>query len=244
MSTNDITTGQFVRIEQTPAGIGSRILGRIIDVFALTAYYTASFYILRLLSNAGLMSDDWELWVILLAIYLPAVGYAFWCELLFDGQTLGKHVMRTRVVMADGSQPTIGALLMRWMLELVDIGTGCVGIIVMGCTRRTQRLGDLAAGTLVIARPDLSRMHLSLDEFAYARRDYQPSYPEAQNLSMGQAEIIDRLLYGRVQYDHQQTVRLADKVCAVLGVKPKEHNPVDFLVAVLHDYQYYAMQVV
>lgn len=244
MSQNDITTGQFVRIEQTPAGIGSRILGRLIDIIVLTVYYTASFYILNLFARAGLMNANWQMWLVLVAVYLPSVGYAFWCELLFDGQTLGKHIMRTRVVMADGSQPTVGALLMRWMLELVDIGMGCAGIIVMGCTRRTQRLGDLAAGTLVIARPDLSRMHLSLDEFSYARRDYKPAYPEAQNLSMGQAEIIDRLLYGHVQYDHAQTVRLADKVCGVLGVKPREHNPVDFLVTVLHDYQYYAMQVV
>jgi uncharacterized RDD family membrane protein YckC len=76
--------------------------------------------------------------------------YYFALELL-TGQTLGKKVMGLRVAQADGSPPELRQVAMRTVLRLVDgLGVYLVGLIAMLATgQRRQRLGDLAAGTIV-----------------------------------------------------------------------------------------------
>jgi hypothetical protein len=76
--------------------------------------------------------------------------YYFALELL-TGQTLGKKAMGLRVAQADGSPPELRQVAMRTVLRLVDgLGVYLVGLITMLATgQRRQRLGDLAAGTIV-----------------------------------------------------------------------------------------------
>jgi uncharacterized RDD family membrane protein YckC len=76
--------------------------------------------------------------------------YYFALELL-TGQTLGKKVMGLRVAQADGSPPELRQVAVRTVLRLVDgLGVYLVGLIAMLATgQRRQRLGDLAAGTIV-----------------------------------------------------------------------------------------------
>jgi uncharacterized RDD family membrane protein YckC len=76
--------------------------------------------------------------------------YYFALELL-TGQTLGKKAMGLRVAQADGSPPELRQVAMRTVLRLVDgLGVYLVGLIAMIATgQRRQRLGDLAAGTIV-----------------------------------------------------------------------------------------------
>ena len=239
MNSADIVTGQFVRIRQTPASVGDRIVERIIDIAAIISYAIGLSYLLITLPIKG---DAWEV-VGLLLLSIPTIGYSLICETLFQGRTLGKYVRKTRVVMADGSAPTVGALAIRWMLEVVDLWVFCIGFIFILCSRRHQRLGDMAAGTLVVKDSLDALPHLSLDGYDYIRRDYRPTYPEAERLTVGQAETIRKTLE---RAEDTQTARLAEKVRHVLGydteaVKQSDHA---FLLTVLHDYRYYSLQLV
>ena len=119
-----------------------------------------------------------------------------------------------------------------------------MGVLFIAFTRRHQRIGDLAAGTMVIRKPSAKRMHLNIDEFFYASPDYKPTFPEAQNLSLEQADIIQNVLYGNVMYDDEQVALLAKKVEKVLDVVNKQSSDVAFLTTVLHDYQYYALRII
>ena len=67
------------------------------------------------------------------------------------GQTLGKRIMKLRVVRADGAPLDMGRVAVRTLLRPIDgIGAYLVGLVVMLATgQRRQRLGDLAAGTVV-----------------------------------------------------------------------------------------------
>lgn len=237
MSQSDIITAQYAHISQSTASLGDRCVASLIDALILSGYTFLWLYLL-METNFGISR-----WVTLLLYFLPTTFYSFLCEYLFRGQTIGKMVRHTRVVSADGSQPTIGQLLLRWMCLSVDVWVCCVGIVVIVVTRRHQRLGDLAAGTMVIREDDYQKWHVSLDDFYYLRPDYRPVYPEAQNLSTGQADVIERTIYAEGGYDEEQVERLSQKVAHFLGIKPKESAP-EFLTTVLHDYQYYALQVV
>ena len=73
-------------------------------------------------------------------------------ECLFEGQTLGKRIVKIKVVKIDGYQASFGDYLMRWLLRLVDVWTsmGVIGLIALVMSEKTQRLGDMTAGTAVI----------------------------------------------------------------------------------------------
>ena len=80
-----------------------------------------------------------------------ALYYYFACE-SGSGQTLGKRAMRLRVVRADGGAATMGEIAVRTVLRVVDgIGLYLVGLVVMLVSgKRRQRLGDMAASTIVV----------------------------------------------------------------------------------------------
>lgn len=246
MATSDIITGQFVRLEQTPASIGDRIIARIIDGTAIGVYTIAMIFLFIYMPPYSIGFNSWGIAAYYIIALLPVFAYTFLCEWLFKGQTLGKYIMKTRVVMADGSRPTVGALLIRWLLEAVDIYFSFVGIIPIIITRRHQRLGDLAAGTMVVREPDAKEMHIPLTEFAYARADYVPTYPNAGKLSLAQADVIADILEQADkshQIDRNKITKLSAKVEKVLSLPPQE-KPLSFLRTVLNDYRYYAAQII
>lgn len=94
MAESTILTGQFVRISQTPASIGERIIALIID-YVLIGFYI--FSTVTVLSKFRLPSD-FTMIFFLAVIYLPVLFYSFLCEMFNYGQSLGKRLMNIRVV--------------------------------------------------------------------------------------------------------------------------------------------------
>lgn len=241
MEKSNIITSQFVRINQTPASIVDRVLARIIDYIIIILYIVA---MLPLLSKMHL---DGSVPVFAFLI-IPAMGYDLIWETFNNGQSPGKYIMKTRVVNKDGSRPSLGSFFMRWLLSFVDIGMSGIGLLVILLTKDSQRLGDLAAGTMVIKLMDYKKHPISLDEFYYAKKDYHPVYEEAKNLSSAQAELIEKTLYSQREDRDYQITTLAEKVIKFLDiaekVKQKSGNKEKLLATILHDYQYYLMELI
>lgn len=86
-----------------------------------------------------------------IATFLVLLGYPILAE-GFGGRTIGKAVMKLRVVSVDGTPVTFVAAVVRNLVRLVDALPGAyfVGIVALLVTARSQRVGDLAAGTLVV----------------------------------------------------------------------------------------------
>ncbi len=235
---SDITTGNFVCIEQTPATIGDRIFGRGIDIIILAIYnYSAAVFVGRLPLND---SELWQILLVLAILFVPGIGYTFLSELFFNGQTIGKYVMKTRVVMADGAAPTAGALFLRYVCESVDIMMGCIGIVFIMCTKRRQRLGDIAAGTMVVRNNDTSHLPISIREFDYARCGFTPTYLNATVISPRQADILRRALYEDPKLKDDRADNLAGKVARKLSLDDNswQDNSRAFLRTVLNDYMF------
>jgi hypothetical protein len=77
------------------------------------------------------------------------VGYFAISEALTAGRTLGKRALGLRVIRLDGGAPGLREALVRNILRIVDMSLG-IGMVVMFFDRRSRRLGDLAAGTVVV----------------------------------------------------------------------------------------------
>ena len=112
-------------------------------------------------------------------------------------------------------------------------------------------MGDLAAGTMVIKEVNIEDIHVSLDEFYYAKKDYHPTYEEAKNLSQAQVEVIEKTVYSGNDKHEEQVDALARKVAKFLGIEErlkaslqKGNSKEKFLATILHDYNYYLMELI
>lgn len=237
MPHSSIITDQFVRIDQTPASAGERIVAALIDILVVGFYdffvaYTVSMF------DGAMAGRGAGTALYILLLLLPSVAYPFLMETFNQGRSLGKMALHMRVVKVDGSMPSIGAYLMRWIFLLVDTICG-IGLFVIVFNARNQRLGDLAAGTMVIREKDYRRIHVSLDEYDFLTSSYHPVYSQASDLSLEQADLIRRTLGLNSADRPHLLLQLAQKVQTALGVTPREPAPEQFLARLLRDYQWY-----
>ena len=249
MSNSSILTGQYVQLHQTPASLGDRLLAQLIDFIIISVYVSGMGLIIDKLPNALLWDDYYYVGTICVVALLivPTIFYHPACEWFNHGQSLGKKVMNCRVVMADGSTPTLASYLMRWLLYPIEVFvTGGLGVIAILFSERNQRFGDMAAGTMVIKCNALADQRVSLNDFYFVYQGYQPEFSEASNLSLRQVELISRTLYN-VHGDNREHClnRLTAKVEEFLGEsKPENVRSEDFLFTVLNDYYYYASTII
>ncbi len=158
-----IATPEQVALEFSIAGLGSRFIAALVDNLLITAFYIVAFLGLALLfagtanstSKAATELDTAAKWVIAIFIFLNFLliwGYYALFEAFWRGQTPGKRLMKLRVLKDSGRQITFFEALARNLLRFVDYlpGLYLTGVITMLCNKRNKRLGDLAAGTIVI----------------------------------------------------------------------------------------------
>ena len=159
VQTVDIETPELVTFSYTIAGVGSRVSAALIDYFLCLILFIALFVILaflgasRLIAIGGTSSEAWALAVLVLGQFFILWGYYVLWEGLADGQTPGKRALRLRVVSDGGYSVSFAGSAIRNLVRIVDmqpIFTYGVGIGSILLTKQGKRLGDLAAGTLVV----------------------------------------------------------------------------------------------
>jgi len=155
-----IETPENVELQRRLAGIGSRFIAGLLDSLAIILILLVLLVIYLVLASVGLvagvaLSWDMQAWiaaVFLIAIFLVFWGYFVFWEMRTNGQSIGKKVMKLRVVKAGGGAITFLDVAVRNLVRIVDL-TGLYGAagICMFLTKKGQRLGDLAAGTVVVS---------------------------------------------------------------------------------------------
>lgn len=240
MAEKNIVTGQYVRIQQTPASIWDRIVARIIDSVVIIVFLVGAFYFVSMLPS---MPDNVEM-AVMFIIFLPVLLYDLLWEVFNNGRSFGKFLMGLRVVKADGSIPGLGSYMLRWLLYLIEGPTvGCLGLLPMLLTEHVQRFGDLAAGTMVIKKGKYHAMEVSLEEYSYLTPNYRPTFPQAADLTERQVAVIDQTLKPMSPDRWDRIAQLSQKVRQVLAIDP-QMNDERFLYTVLHDYYYYDMNAI
>ena len=117
MANVKITTGQYVTIEQRVASVSDRVFAQILDFLFMGTYITLISLVIAIIS---LTSNNQTLVLIYILFLLPVIFYHPIFEYFFNGASLGKKILKIKVVHKDGSSPTLGSYLMRWIMYLVE----------------------------------------------------------------------------------------------------------------------------
>lgn len=226
-----IKTTQNVFIDYEVAGLGERIGAFLLDAVILLAYTGLLIYV----NIEGITLPTYVNGLLM----LPVLLYHLICEIFFNGQSIGKRQLNIKVVKLDGTSPSLGNYLMRWVLRPVDILLyGSVAILCILIGRRGQRLGDMAAGTTVVKY----REHmLTATQPAYKPDlpdDYIVSFPQVSRLTDDDIALIRETLsrYRRTA-DPMPVQVMHDKAREILQVET-DMPPVKFLNVIIKDYQH------
>ena len=167
-----IPTPEGVELELVLAGVGSRLLGALIDG-VIKAFILFALWIV----SAAVAPDAGGFFVAVLVIasFLVFWGYDVAFETLASGRTPGKQAAGLRVVRLGGEPVGFLASAVRNLLRLIDMQPGllyAVGSITILFSQRNQRLGDMAAGTLVVRerRAPLPAARAPVPDFGAADR--------------------------------------------------------------------------
>jgi uncharacterized RDD family membrane protein YckC len=247
MTQLSINTTQNVNINFTAASIGERILAVLTDFVIQIAYMIVVFWGIFELLGFGDAIDDWDNWskgAVVIIFMFPVIFYTLTLESIFEGQTLGKRLLKIKVVKIDGYQAGFGDYLIRWIFRLVDIfsNSGIIGLIAIVVSNKSQRLGDMTAGTSVITlKSNISINSTILEEID---EQYIPVYASVIQLSDNDIRIVKEtfqvILKSR---DLAMLTKLRHKIEAVTGIKNQSGNDYDFIRTVLKDYNYYTQKM-
>ena len=197
-----------------------------------------------------------------LVVSMPMLLYALVCEISMQGQSLGKKLFGIRVMSLEGGEPTISQYLLRWVTrffewplvfgllfgivlrgvfvfyQVIFVGfCGIFVIIIIAISKNNQRLGDLAAGTVVVDIKNKTYLHetVFLD---ISQKDYTVEFPEVMKLTDRDINTIKSILdVASKKGDHKLATTAAEKIKAHLKIQ-SSLSPFDFLEKIMMDYNY------
>jgi uncharacterized RDD family membrane protein YckC len=220
---NDFRSSNLVI--RTPEGISfswvlacpvTRCLAWAIDLAVIAAAGTVIGGVLALFS---LLSFDLGNALKTLVYFIIQIGYGIACEWFWRGQTVGKRIMRLRVMDAQGLRLQPSQVVLRNLLRFVDLLPACymVGGLASVLNSRGQRLGDFVANTIVVRNPKLSEPNL--EQLMSGKYNSLRDYPHLearlrQRVTPLEARLALQALLRRDDLELQARVALFDQMAA------------------------------
>lgn len=239
-----------IEVSYELAGLGSRFLASFIDTFVvgvvvLVLAFGIGYLRERFLPNFG---QGWVAAVVVIsAVVLLYIAYFVYFEMAARGQSLGKQATGLRVISVDGSPITFEQSAIRNILRVFDAlpPFALAGVAAVFWTKRQQRLGDLAAGTMVVKE--------RLREMPEAAVETAPELPAqlsdevvravrtgVRAVKREEVETIRRFLERRFELAPDARSRLAAKLAGTIrrrfpGLPPEQLSNAElFLEVVIH----------
>ncbi len=148
-----VATPERVSFDYQVAGLGTRAIAQILDILIIFGILTAVFFFASAVSIVG---STGAALVLVFGSFVVIFGYFWVSESLWSGQTIGKKAFRLRAVGDRGEPLTFAQAGIRNIVRIVDFLPYAygVGLIVLFANGKGKRLGDLAAGTIVVKDSD------------------------------------------------------------------------------------------
>jgi uncharacterized RDD family membrane protein YckC len=266
MSTIYIPTSFNISITFPAASFGRRLGAWLID---LALQITYLFFLSKIFSSFIIGENPFEestersmvqaVWLFLAVV--PTFTYHPLCELLLNGQSIGKKITRLRVINDKGGRPSISQVMIRWIIRTSDFmmlmlllmsavsqnpqvftqagiafGLLMLDIILVNVNARHQRLGDILAHTILIRTTQKTGIEETI--FQHVTDTYVPQFPQVLQLSDRDINAVKNILdSAKKHHDYALAERAADKIRSHLRIE-NSMSPYDFLEILLKDYNY------
>lgn len=248
-----LDTGFNIQVEFAITPFHKRLIAWLIDLLVCWLYVKLMSLIFHI-PSFFIWTGNWHYKEILIG--LPVLFYHIACEIIFNGQSVGKMVMQIRVITAQGGQPGISQYMIRWVFRLIDFPLLLLGSIAsndlpwylfplifggLACvifTEKSQRIGDLLADTILI---DLrNRTSWQDTVFTEVESSYEPRYPMVMQLSDRDINTLKSIIESvKKKNDYELALRISDRIKAKLKMD-SDQDPAEFLRTLLKDYNYYS----
>jgi len=228
-----LRTPEGVALEVTLAGVGSRFIAGTVDLVLQAAISG----VLVLAANAAGSGSVLEV-VLIVGTFATWFFYPLAFELLAAGRTPGKRATHLRVIRDSGAPIDLAASAIRNLVRVIDGPTLLYlpSLISVAVTRRNQRPGDLAAGTVVVREPaGAGRRRRRKQAEAPAEAQAAPTVSEgserwdASAVTGAETAAVRRFLERRETLDPPARHALAQRLAA--GLRPKVTGAPDALGA-------------
>jgi len=232
MQTIKVRTTQNVFIEYPIGSVGDRILAFILDRIILIAY---TIFVVALFINANME----VVWIWMMMLGLPWLFYHLVFEIFMNGQSPGKRVLKIKVVRLDGTPPTIGNYIMRWIFSFIDyyVLSGVIAVVIVAMGGKGQRLGDVVAGTSVVKLTEQKDI-TSSEIFVSPEETYVPTFEQVIQLTESDIELIQRALeVNRDQGNSQPLMVVTERIKSLLGIQT-DLPPIKFLYIIIKDFNH------
>jgi len=196
----EVETADHVMLRYDLAGVGLRGSAALVDgllsILMVIGLFIGAAIVGSKLSPAV---ESQLIGVTLFAILLCWVAYFVLLEWLWNGQTVGKRRSGLRVIGTDGEPAGFTAVLIRNLLRPVDFFPAyyALGVVAIFVSSRSQRLGDVAAGTYVVRAPKPQLDWLSLRTVAPARSTAAEAVPALSVRISGESQRLVREFVAR-----------------------------------------------
>jgi uncharacterized RDD family membrane protein YckC len=234
-----IDTPELVAIEMPLAGIGSRFIALLVDYLICGAGLLFMLLVFAVILPGILafskISAQWATAFIILLVFLLQWGYFTLFEAFWNGRTPGKRVARIRVIQRSGRAIGLFESMARNLVRYVDQIPFfyAVGVIVMFSTKQHQRLGDLAAGTLVVRdREEEAPQWGESGARTFTAQSFAVSAPAPEphfavtlpvngiaKLSTADLEVLEGFLSRRLDMSLETRWALAQRIASALQAK-------------------------
>ena len=193
-----VITPSNVEVEYLLAGAGSRFGAFLIDLF-IQIVAILVFAWLTLSVSGGLFLppgfghgvSGTVLAILLIGFFSIYFGYFIFFEHMMNGQTIGKRILGLRVIQENGEPANFFQILIRGFLRS-SVDSLYIGIFVILFSKKHKRLGDMAAGTIVI-----SEKPASVDEMPFFMLPSSPwpvNFPDPYELSDEEKTLVQEYL--------------------------------------------------
>ena len=231
-----LDTGFNIEVEFPISPFHRRLFAWFIDFIVLLSYLWVTDIIIR---NA--IGPTWgvrHMWLYVLYL-LPFLLYHLLSEIFMNGQSVGKKAMFIKVITLEGGQPSLSQYLIRWMFRLVDFGLFLLpGFFSVILSQRSQRIGDLIAGTIVID----TRASTSWQDtiFTEIETNYKPKYAQVMQLTDKDINTLKSIIGAvKKRSDYELAHRISERIQSRLNIQAEEDS-LEFLQRLLKDYNYYS----
>lgn len=239
MSKISILTPQNIELEYDLSSVGDRIVAAIVDRLIIIAY---AIILVVIAIKSNFSGDIMQFFIFVTTT--PVMFYSLLSEVFMNGQTLGKRIMKIKVISIDGNQPSFAQYLMRWLFRIIDLWmTGNIlAVVMIAVNEKRQRLGDIVAGTTVIKTTSGTTINETL-YVPVAENNYRVTYPEVINLKDSDIQLVKEVILNVHKSGNTMLAyQTMQKIEAILNIK-SQHEPLTFLYAVLSDYNHLSLTV-